>query len=240
MKLYAQMYSVKEACDADFFETLKAIKEMGYDGVEFAGFYDSDIDTLAKYMKELGLEAFSAHISLDLLTKELDQQIQILKKLGIKYVVCPYGEIHTREEAEELAGTLEVIARRTLAEGLELLYHNHSHELVKDQDTYVLDLLFETIGNDLLKQESDVYWLAHADVDPIAYLAKHRQRNHIIHLKQMSKDSKENVAADQGSIDFGEIIRMIPDAKYVYEQEHTRQDMMADMARSAKYIKSLT
>lgn len=34
-----QIYSAREDAEKDLFGTLKKIAEMGYDGVEFAGFY---------------------------------------------------------------------------------------------------------------------------------------------------------------------------------------------------------
>ena len=34
-----QVYSARDDAQKDLFGTLKSLKEMGYDGVEFAGFY---------------------------------------------------------------------------------------------------------------------------------------------------------------------------------------------------------
>ena len=49
-----QLYSVRDAMAADFEGTLKAVKSMGYDGVEFAGLFNKDPlwikDLLAKLL----------------------------------------------------------------------------------------------------------------------------------------------------------------------------------------------
>lgn len=37
-----QLYSLRDEMAKDFKGTLKAVKEMGYDGVEFAGLYNHD------------------------------------------------------------------------------------------------------------------------------------------------------------------------------------------------------
>ncbi len=39
-RIYAQMYSVREHCESDFKDALSQIAKMGYDGVEFAGYYN--------------------------------------------------------------------------------------------------------------------------------------------------------------------------------------------------------
>ena len=35
-----QLYSVRHDCERDLPGTLKAVAKMGYDGVDFAGYYD--------------------------------------------------------------------------------------------------------------------------------------------------------------------------------------------------------
>ena len=43
-----QIYSAREDAEKDLFGTLKKIAEMGYDGVEFAGFYHYTVDEIKK------------------------------------------------------------------------------------------------------------------------------------------------------------------------------------------------
>jgi len=45
-----QLYSVREACSRDLPGTLEAVAEMGYEGVEFAGYYDRSADDLRKML----------------------------------------------------------------------------------------------------------------------------------------------------------------------------------------------
>ena len=41
-KIALQVYSVRREMEQDFYGTLRAVKEIGYSGVEFAGLYGKD------------------------------------------------------------------------------------------------------------------------------------------------------------------------------------------------------
>ena len=57
-----QIYSAREEAKADLLSVLKQLKEMGYDGVEFAGFYDHSAEEVAAMLEETGLVAISSHV----------------------------------------------------------------------------------------------------------------------------------------------------------------------------------
>lgn len=240
MKLSAQLYSVKEDCQKDFIGTLKAIKDMGYTGVEFAGYYDFEPAILKQELDAIGLEAVSAHVSLEALTHNLEQEIQTLKTLGAKYIVCPYSQIKTKEETVALATTLNEIGKVCQANGLTLMYHNHAHEFEVDQDQYLLDIFYDTVDAEIVKQEVDVFWVAYAGIDVYEYLRQHGKRNCLVHLKQLENmDTKANVEAGRGNIDFKKIMEIVPDAQFIYEQESFEGSRLEEMARSYTYISTL-
>ena len=56
-----QLYSLRDEMDKDFKGTLEKVKEMGYDGVEFAGLYDHKPEEIKALVDELGLIPISAH-----------------------------------------------------------------------------------------------------------------------------------------------------------------------------------
>ena len=59
-----QLFSVRHACKENFAGTLAAVAKMGYDGVEFAGYYDTPAGELRKMLDDLGLRAAGTHIQL--------------------------------------------------------------------------------------------------------------------------------------------------------------------------------
>lgn len=240
MKFYAQMYSIREACEENFESALKAIADMGYDGVEFAGYYGLDVKSLKAIMDALKLETLSAHVSLELLQNDLDKQIEILTTLGAKYIVCPWTDMNSVTSARDYSLTLSEIGKKTAEAGLPLLYHNHAHEFEADQGSIPLEVFFDAIDEGTVLQEPDVYWVAHAGADVKAYLQAHETRIKVVHLKQIENMvSKKNVAAGQGMIDFSEVMTLVADADYVYEQEFSDDSVMEDMKKSLDYLRKL-
>ena len=73
-----QLYSLRDELDKDFKGTLKTVKEMGYDGVEFAGLADNDPKEVKAWLDELGLVAVSAHVPLEEFIREGEEEV--LKK----------------------------------------------------------------------------------------------------------------------------------------------------------------
>lgn len=57
-----QVYSVRDFAEKDFRGTLQKIKDMGYDGVEFAGLYGNSPADVKKMCEEIGLVPISAHV----------------------------------------------------------------------------------------------------------------------------------------------------------------------------------
>ena len=67
MKIAVQVYSVRDAIndEASLLKALEKIKEIGYDGVEFAGYFGASAQTIRAKLDELGLVCVGGHIGLD-------------------------------------------------------------------------------------------------------------------------------------------------------------------------------
>ncbi|MBR4880865.1 MAG: TIM barrel protein, partial [Clostridia bacterium] len=137
-----QLYSVREELEQDFIGTLKAVKEMGYDGVEMAGLGHKDPLEVKKILEEIGLVCMSSHAPTDEMVK--DGALARYKALGCDYVVIPwmsYGG-HNQKLQENL-DLIRTLADKAYEEGLTLLYHNHDFEFKKVDDKCVLDIIYD-------------------------------------------------------------------------------------------------
>ena len=70
-----QLYSVRGGMENDFYGTLKAVKDMGYDGVEFAGLFGNSPAQVKAWCDELELNPISAHVPLVDMIEDLDAVI---------------------------------------------------------------------------------------------------------------------------------------------------------------------
>ena len=85
-----ELYSVREDAAEDTVGTLEAVAKMGYEGVEFAGYYGHSAEDLRKICDDLGLQIIGTHTGLDtLLGDQLQATIDYNQILGNKYLIVP-------------------------------------------------------------------------------------------------------------------------------------------------------
>jgi sugar phosphate isomerase/epimerase len=239
-KLAIQLWSVRDVTSIDYVGTLKKLAEMGYTGVEFAGYGGLSAKEMQVVLAANGLKSVGAHVGLERLTQNLDEEIEYNKTLGTEYIVCPSSKIKNREDVLQLTETLKPIIGKISDAGLKFAYHNHAFEFEKSDDEYLLDILFETLPAEAV-MELDVYWVAYADVDPFAYMEKHKDRLKLIHIKQIG-EGKHNVDVEKGFIDFKKIIVKAKEygiQHFILEQEEYEVSSMVSTRKNIDYIKKL-
>lgn len=186
VKIGYQLYSAREDVKKDMAGVLRQLKALGYDGVEFAGFFGKPAEEIRSLLDEAGLEAVSSHVPLADIEKDMFGVIAYHQAIGCKYIAVPYLDNEHRPGAPAFAGVIRLIARfgaLCREAGIQLLYHNHDFEFVQVSGQYGLDFLYDAVDERLLKTEVDVCWAKYAGVDPAAYLRKYAGRAPIVHMK---------------------------------------------------------
>ena len=181
-----QLYSVRSAMEKDMYGTLKAVKEMGYDYVEFAGYFGKTAEEVKAMLDELGLKAISVHQGYELFLEKGQEAVDYLKTIGAKYCVVPWmgPEKHKGEEGFDKAmEDITKVSKLLKENGITMLYHNHDFEFEKFDDKFKLDWLYETLSADIIQTEIDTCWVHYAGYDPSEYLIKYTGRAPIVHLK---------------------------------------------------------
>src|SRR5437764_13789952 len=85
-----QLYSVRKDCEQDLPGTLKAVAKMGYDGVEFAGYYGRSAQELRSMLDDLGLKCCGTHTGLNtILPEELERTAEFNRTLGNRFLIVP-------------------------------------------------------------------------------------------------------------------------------------------------------
>lgn len=186
MKIGYQLYSARDDAQKDLPGTLKAIKDMGYDGIELAGLYGHTAAEFKDALDEAGLIAISAHVPLAEIEADMFKTIADYKLLGCEYIAVPYTDNDCRPGGKFFARTIKNICKfgRLCREaGIRLLYHNHDFEFIDFSGMLALDFLYAAIDEDTLQTEIDTCWVKYAGQDPAAYVLKYSGRAPIVHLK---------------------------------------------------------
>ena len=216
-----QIYSAREEAEKDLLGVLKQLAAMGYDGVEFAGFYGHTAEEIKAMLKETGLKAISSHAGIPATVEGMFESIAFHKAIGCEFIAIPYLDEAHRPGAAGFAETLRKIWRfGSLCKeaGIQLLYHNHDFEFIKMSGQYGLDFMYDAVCPNILKTELDCCWVKYAGENPADYIRKYTGRAPIVHLKDYvgTKDGKQPYAlintdgsgkddgagADAGSIAF--------------------------------------
>lgn len=181
-----QVYSAREDAQKDLPAVLKGLKKLGYDGVEFAGFYGHTADEIKAMLDETGLIAVSSHVPAQSIQDDMFGTISFHQAIGCKYIAVPYLDDQHRPGTPGFADMIKMIyqfGRLCKEVGIQLLYHNHDFEFVQLSGMYGLDFLYAAVPEYLLKTELDTCWVKFAGEDPAAYLRKYAGRAPVVHLK---------------------------------------------------------
>lgn len=213
-----QLYTVREDMEKDFYGTLCKVKELGYDGVEFAGLYGHAPAEVREMLEKVGLTAISAHVPIDELLTDIPKVVGNYKEVGCRYIAIPWLDEDRRPGHPGYADTLkqiQMIADEAEKQGITLLYHNHDFEFVKvDGGEYALDVMYQNIP--ALQTELDTCWVNIGGEVPAEYVRKYAGRAPVVHLKDfflagkkpeklyglIGLDEEETEAKEEGSFEF--------------------------------------
>ena len=238
-KIGLQLCSINDCMVEDFAGSLKKVAEFGYTGVEFAGYGGLSAKEIKKLLEDNNLEATAAHHGIDTFKNNLEAEIEFAKEVGIGALVLPWVDIRSAEDTLKLAETLTKVTEKCLENSLPFVYHNHAHEFVKDNDEFLLDILFQNVPG--LLCELDVYWVEYAGVNVIDYMKKFDKRLPLIHIKELSAE-KTNVDIGTGILNFPLIIetaKALGTTGFIVEQERYAENAMVSAKNNVEYLLKL-
>ncbi|MBQ7346431.1 MAG: sugar phosphate isomerase/epimerase [Clostridia bacterium] len=262
-----QMYTLRNEAKANLYATLKKVKELGYDGVEFAGLYGHTPEEVRDMCKDIGLDPISAHVPYVDMIADAEGVLAQYAAIGCKYVAVPYLKEEHRPGTENFAEVIKNIAMLggvAKKLGMTLLYHNHDFEFMKIDGKYALDILYEEVPADLLQTELDMCWVNVGGENPVEYLLKYSGRAPVVHLKdfvgEKSDDMYELIGIEKkaparpanfefrpvgsGKQDFPAILKASEKAGakwVVVEQDQATMGLtpMESAAKSREYLRSI-
>jgi sugar phosphate isomerase/epimerase len=203
-----QLYTVRDYTAKDFVGTVRRVAELGYSGVEFAGYGNLSAQEIKALLNETGLKAASTHVSFQALQQDFEREIHYCLEIGAPFLIVPSvgEEWRTGEGMPKLGELLNKYGQSSLEHGVVLGYHNHNFEFEQTPDGTLLELLIASTDPELVKLELDTYWAAFAGVEPVSLIKQYAERIRLVHLKDMSTARTFTEIGD-GTLDIGAYVK---------------------------------
>ena len=205
--LGVQLYSVRKDCEDDFVATIKKVAEIGYQGVEFAGFYGYSAAELKTILDDHGLLCCGSHTQLaDLSPEKLDATAEFNSMIGNKYLIVPWLPEEKRQTVDDwkkLAEDFNALAEKLKAQDMKTGYHNHDFEFKPLDGQLPWDVFAQNTADDVILQ-LDTGNCMHGGADALATLTRYHGRAGTIHLKEHS-ESNPNAILGEGDVPWQEI-----------------------------------
>jgi sugar phosphate isomerase/epimerase len=240
-----QLYTVRDHTQQDMLGTLRAIAEIGYPAVEFAGYGNSSPREIRATLDDVGMRGVSAHVALDRVLNEPQQVIDEAGVLGCEYIVVPFVAKERRDTlaaAQRFAQDLNRIGEQLRGAGLRFGYHNHAFEFEPLDGTTLWDVLVQETDPALVGLEADLCWVYVGGRDPATVVQQLGDRAMLVHAKDWLDDQRIDAPVGDGVLDWTRIVAAADAAGaryYIVEQDHPR-DPLNDVRRSFEALRRMT
>lgn len=256
-RLGLQLWSLREQMKQNELAALDLAKITGLKYVETAGTGRLGAEKFVEELKKRDLNPVSGHWGYQALKKDVNAVIKDAKALGVTYVICPMlpyqeGSTFTVADAKRYAAEFNEWGAALKAAGLKFGYHPHGAEFAKiEGGELAFDVIMRETKPELVTYEMDVFWVAHAGVDPEKLLRKYPNRWTMLHVKDLRKGAAtgeptphrpatDNVPVGEGQIDWPGVLRAAQDigVEYYFIEDETT-DALSCIPRSLRYLNGL-
>ena len=202
-----QLYSVRAAAPKDLPGVLAELKEMGYDGVEFAGYYGREAPELRRLLDANGLRCCGTHTGLASIKGDaLKATAEFNLALGNPFLIVPsLPRQKTAQAWIDLAKEFNEIAVKAREFGVRVGYHAHAHDFHRVEGKVPWDLFFGNTIEEVVMQLDTGNCLGGGG-DPVAVLERYPGRSATIHLKEHGGPPK--AALGQGTVPWSAVFEL--------------------------------
>ncbi|MFO7899178.1 MAG: sugar phosphate isomerase/epimerase [Planctomycetota bacterium] len=243
----AQLYTVREFTQTpkDIAETLRKVREIGYEAVQVSGFGPIDKAELKRILDGEGLTCAATHIGFNEMRDEFERVVDEHKTLDCRYPAIGGmpGDYRNEEGYHRFAKDASEVAARFKEHGMTFGYHNHSWELQKCGEQVILGLLMAECSEGVTF-EIDTYWIQHGGGCPATWIQRAAGRIPLLHLKDMAIQDGEQIMAEvgEGNLDWDGILAAAADAGtewYLVEQDTCQRDPFESLGISLRNLKAM-
>jgi sugar phosphate isomerase/epimerase len=186
---------------------------------------------VARILKGEGLTCCATHVSLERIKTDPHGLVAELKRWGCEYTAIGgfFPKDPTPADWYRFADEFNQAAKAFVGSGIQLGYHNHSHELARFDGKTALQILIDRL-DPAIWFEIDTYWITHGGGDPAQWIKKVSGRIPCVHLKDMGiRNSREQYMMEvgEGNLNWSAILDACKSAGvqwYIVEQDTCYRD----------------
>lgn len=264
LRLGFQVFAVRDLCEKDFPGTLKAVKAMGYEGVETGRFYGRSANELKTICDGAGLELLALQLyPHNIVEPQLAETIRFCKECGCRRINVAWykGSEENQNDWQLLINVINHAAEVCAREGIAVAYHNHDHEFrMKFDDKSVWEWLWEPSPKNeslrqvtavprfspLVMQELDCGNCVLGGGDPVYWLDRYPRRNPTVHVMPALEETGTRpgecgVGAKSDRADWPRIIDALRRncTEWLVVKPTAFPDSLADLQASAVHLRGL-
>jgi|SRR5690554_552693 len=235
-----QLYTLRDAMDADVTGSLQKLSDLGYKYLELANytngrFYGYTPSEFKKIVTDMGMEIVSSHTQVEatgITIENANKMADDHAELGVRYCVQPWVNEEDRniETYKKMVADWNEVGRIMKNAGIQFGYHNHNFEFnTLNGIVPYYDIFMKEMDEDLITMEIDFFWAAKAGQDPVEMFRQYPGRFQLFHMKDMNTNEspfydviKDDITAvGEGVIDFGRIMEAadIAGMKYLFVED---------------------
>ncbi|MBI1966858.1 MAG: sugar phosphate isomerase/epimerase [Gemmatimonadetes bacterium] len=240
-----QLYTLRQAMARDVEATLAQVAVIGFTQVEFAGYFGKTPAQMRAILDRHGLAAPSAHIPIEMLSRNWATVLEEAHDLGHRYLCVAWIPAEMRRTVDDYKRVAELFSRageESHAHGIRFAYHNHDFELAPLEGRVPLDVLLEETDPAHVWFELDLYWITKGGGDPLAYFNRYPNRFPLVHVKDSAGPPDHRmVDVGQGTIDWKRIFARRDQAgiRHYFVEHDEPQDPFASIRASYQYLRRL-
>ncbi len=245
IRIGIQLYSLRRVLGKDFRGTLEKVAKLGYQGVEFAGYYGHDRKPkeLRKMLDDLGIVCCGTHTGVNtLIGDRLKRTVDLHKTLGNPYLMVPGLPGKYRKGREgwlQAAKLFNDISAKLKPLGMWVGYHNHAHEFHKIGNETPWDIFFSNTVHDVCMQLDTGNCMAGGG-DPVHYLRKYPGRALTVHAKEFGTPT---TVVGEGKVPWKDVIaacRTVGGTRWlIVEFDRTSLDLFECAKRCIENLKGM-
>jgi len=241
-----QLYTVRTLINNNFDDIVRQVAEMGYQGVEVAGFPGTTPAEAAKLFSSLGLAAPSMHSAFPV-GDDTNMVLDIGATLKCQYLVSGASpdDVKTIDSIQRYCDKVNLANQNARSHGFILGLHNHWWEYGKLDGQLIYQILKEKISPEVTFQ-IDTYWVKTAGVDPATVVKEFGAQSPLLHMKDgpadMNNPHLPMVAVGAGSVDVPSILAASGDFTQwmIVEMDACATDIMVAVKDSLTYLQKIS